>query len=285
MKYPPEIEAFTKKLEQEKLSTNTINVYRRAANRWLQQGITNATSFRRWAERTITDQTPVGTVLQTRAAGQRWLAFCGEDTSEMLDLVAKRRYQQNAFRESLSAEDLEVLIEAIDASAIPEPSKTILRLLPRTGLRIEEACTLPRTAILKDKRGRLAVVVKGKGSKVRTIPLTDAAERLITASVRNAASVGSPWVFPSPQTPSRHVQAGTVRRQMMLLRDQWRDEDSALVDVSPHVLRHTAATIMLENGVDLSSIQQILGHSSIETTTRYAHPSDTMLRDALEKIK
>jgi site-specific recombinase XerD len=273
------LDAFASHLEAQGRSAATVRTYVSQARGWLQADVDDVDTLREWLHKRITAQTPQGTVTAVRGAARAWCAWQGwPDT----DLTPRVRYQQGSYREALTHDELSALLAAIDESDVREPSRTVLRLLPRTGLRIGEAVSLPRSA-MQMHAGRIPVlVVRGKGSKTRTVPLSTAAKALLDAWLAVAPS--STWIFPSPQDAARHLDDSTVRKALETLRERWADEGSTLATVSPHVLRHTAATKLLSAGVALVTIQRVLGHSSIETTTRYLHPGVGDMADALERL-
>jgi integrase/recombinase XerD len=139
------------------------------------------------------------------------------------------------------------------------------------GLRIHEACTL-KPADIDSARG-LIHVREGKGKKAREVML---AERLLE-QLREYWRISRPqgeWLFPSNASPERPVNDRTVREAV----------SQAVVaarlkrKVTPHLLRHSFATHMLEMGTDLRLIQMLLGHSSFRSTQRYAQLQTEYLR-------
>lgn len=132
-----------------------------------------------------------------------------------------------------------------------------------TGLRRGEQYGLKWSEVSLD---RAVVTVTGKGAKRRTVPINDAAREAFWQLHR--ASLGSPLVC---RGSSRWWFAAAVRR-------------AGLCDLRWHDLRHTFASRLVMSGVDIRTVQQLLGHSSIATTMRYAHVSEGHLRAALEKL-
>jgi integrase/recombinase XerD len=136
-----------------------------------------------------------------------------------------------------------------------------------SGLRISEAVALQVSDV--DSKRMLLRVEQGKGAKDRYAMLSPALLSILKAYFRIVRPAGS-WLFPS-WDPKNHLSAGAVQTAC---RRAW--ERSGLGKrVSPHVLRHSFATHLLENGTDSRVIQALLGHSRIETTARYIEVSPT----------
>ena len=153
--------------------------------------------------------------------------------------------------------------------------RALLELLYGCGLRASEACTVRvRDVDLEGRRVR----VTGKGDKQRVVPLGERARSAIDRYLRKGRphlvrNVGSPALFVSvrgrPLRPSdvRRALASALRRE-------------GLPSRSPHALRHSFATHLLEGGADLLSIQELLGHASVATTQVYTHVSVRHLKSA-----
>jgi site-specific recombinase XerD len=146
-----------------------------------------------------------------------------------------------------------------------------------TGIRVGELCRLRIDDLSPDAA---SIRVHGKGSRDRIVYITDAALRarlrtMIEKRRESDALCGSLFLNRNglPMKPQsirsrlrRHaVDVGLSRR------------------VTPHMLRHTAATLLIETGVDIRIVQRLLGHSSIATTEIYTHVSDEALRTTLER--
>ena len=156
----------------------------------------------------------------------------------------------------------------------------LLEVLYATGLRVSELVTLPRSAATRDAR---MIVVRGKGSKERLVPLNDASRQAMAdyltamqaqTGAKSKASVASKWLFPS------FGESGHLTRQHFArdLKDLAVAAGLAARQVSPHVLRHAFASHLLHNGADLRIVQTLLGHTDISTTQIYTHVVEERLK-------
>jgi integrase/recombinase XerD len=155
---------------------------------------------------------------------------------------------------------------------------TAVSLMVATGIRVGELCRLTLDDLSPDGA---TCRVHGKGSRDRVVFVGDRALRrelrtLVTARRRAApAALGALFVnrHGAPMKPqSIRSRLRRYARQVGLTRR-----------VTPHMLRHTAATLLIETGVDIRFVQRLLGHSSIATTEIYTHVSDEALRTTLER--
>jgi site-specific recombinase XerD len=143
-----------------------------------------------------------------------------------------------------------------------------------SGLRISEAVSLKVCDV--DSQRMLLRLEHAKGAKDRYTMLSATLLSFLRAYFRILRPAG-PWLFPSPWDHQNHICAGTVQTAC---REAWQRSGFGK-RVSPHVLRHSFATHLLENGTDIRIIQALLGHSRIDTTARYAAVSPaTMSRTA-----
>lgn len=153
-------------------------------------------------------------------------------------------------------------------------ARAALELLYATGMRVSELLSLPRAAL----RARAEVmIIKGKGSKERMVPLSAAAKEAASALLA-ATGAESRWLF-----PGRDPKQPLTRQAFFLLLKQVALEaglDPARV--SPHVLRHSFASHMLARGADLRSLQMLLGHADISTVQIYTHIQTERLRKLVE---
>ena len=166
--------------------------------------------------------------------------------------------------EILTRDEVKSLIE----NAKSEKSKLIIELLYSSGIRVSECVNLKLTDLnLQEKTGWVRA---GKGGKDRLLILSDSfITRLNSFMPRFNSS--NPYLF---QTTKDHVSVRNVQKIIQRAARKANINKS----VSPHTLRHSFATHLLESGTDIRMIQVLLGHSSIATTERYAHVSSTELR-------
>jgi integrase/recombinase XerD len=165
----------------------------------------------------------------------------------------------------LSMEEVAQLL----AAAKPGRERMLLETAYGCGLRISELLGLQVTDI---DASRMVVTVRhGKGAKDRQVPLS---ARLLT-SLRAwwCTHRQKPWLFPG-KTPAGHLSDGMVQRlaQRVVARAQLRKKATL------HTLRHSYATHLLEAGVDVVTLQKLLGHSDLSTTARYLHLSTRQMQ-------
>lgn len=139
------------------------------------------------------------------------------------------------------------------------------------GLRITEVLTL-RPADIDSARG-LIHVREGKGKKAREVMLSEKLLELLRKYWRIARPQGE-WLFPSPVLPDKPINVRSVRNALY----QAVEAAHLKRKVTPHLLRHTFATHLLELGADMRLIQLLLGHSDCRTTERYARVRAEYLR-------
>lgn len=148
-----------------------------------------------------------------------------------------------------------------------------LLLLYETGLRVSELLALPRADLATESR---AIIVRGKGGRERMVPLSDAARA--AADTLIGFGPASAHLFPGRDPRRRLTRQGFDRVLLAACLAAGLDPDR----VSPHVLRHSFATHMLENGADLRHLQVLLGHADIATTQIYTHVQASRLAAALQ---
>lgn len=178
-----------------------------------------------------------------------------------------------ALPRALTLADTESLLDADLEGSFPERDRALFELLYATGLRVSEAAGLDVEDV--DFSARLARVL-GKGSKERIVPFGEAAaeslEEYLPARAARRRGYAGP-AEPSGGDPLFVNARGgrlTTRSMARLLKHRLRAAGLP-AEISPHALRHTFATHLLEAGADLRAIQELLGHASLSTTQKYTH--------------
>lgn len=181
----------------------------------------------------------------------------------------------------LTPEQMTALLEpAVPEPAAPGPQtataardRALLELIYGAGLRVSEAVALDRSQVLRGDDGLTSVrVVSGKGRKDRLVPAGEKAEQALAEYLPlrhllchpRTGFLDEAALFLSPR--GKRLGVRDVRRIL-----QARAQATGVPTVHPHALRHSYATHLLGSGADLRSIQQLLGHSNLSTTARYAH--------------
>lgn len=176
----------------------------------------------------------------------------------------------------LSLEEVDLLLAAPDLST-PRGlrDRALLDLLYATGLRVSELVSL-RPSDLNLEVGFLTCI--GKGDKQRIVPVGEQAVTSLQrylATGRNGILKGqsSPWLFPGGRGVSALTRVGFWK-----LLKGYAARAGVTRDVSPHVLRHSFATHLLDRGADLRAIQMMLGHAALSTTQIYTHVLEARLK-------
>jgi integrase/recombinase XerD len=180
---------------------------------------------------------------------------------------------------SMQASEVEALLSAPDrTTAEGLRDGAMLELLYATGLRVSELIHVKIEDVIMDA-GFLRTF--GKGSKERIVPFGDAARDAIVAYIERGRSE-------FVKQPDEHLFL-SMRGRAMSRQSFWMKivryarQAGIPAHISPHVLRHSFATHLLENGADLRSVQMMLGHSDISTTQIYTHVSRARLQRMYEQ--
>ncbi len=176
----------------------------------------------------------------------------------------------------LNIDEVTTLVEApAGSNLLPARDRAILETLYSCGIRVSELTGLNVGGVDLDGK---TVRVLGKGGKERIVPLGSQAAQALEAyvSARND---------PSPETPLfLNARGGRLtRRSVARIIDRYILHLATMKKVSPHTLRHTFATHLLEGGADLRAIQELLGHASLSTTQKYTHVTIDRLLEVYDK--
>lgn len=181
----------------------------------------------------------------------------------------------------LSVEEIDAMIAQIDLSKQEgHRNRAIIEMLYGSGLRVSELVTL-KLSNMYFKEGYM--LVEGKGSKQRLVPISDEALKqfALWKEDRNMLDVKPEYVdFAFVNRYGR----GLTRSMIFHIIKVLAQEAGIKKTISPHTLRHSFATHLLQNGADLRVIQQLLGHESITTTEIYTHIDIRDLRAAILKF-
>lgn len=180
----------------------------------------------------------------------------------------------------ISSVELERLLHAPDGEDVKSlRDKAMLEMLFSTGLRVSELCSLSR--YLDWSRDEISV--RGKGGKIRPVFISPGAKRAIQAYLKKRTDTDDALFVHFGQGAKRAESEGVSQRlsQRSVERIVKHYAVKAGIDkrVTPHTLRHSFATDLLQNGADLRSVQALLGHANIATTQVYTHVTDKHLKD------
>jgi integrase/recombinase XerD len=195
------------------------------------------------------------------------------------DLQAPRAWA--ALPKFLDLEDVDKLLAVPDTST-PRGlrDKALIEVLYATGLRVSELVAVRPNDLHLDE-GYLTCV--GKGDKERIVPLGQDAVHWVRKYVSDGrprlARRGSPWLFVNARDGGALSRVGFWK-----VLKEYGVKAGVTRELSPHVLRHSFATHLLERGADLRSIQMMLGHSDLSTTQIYTHVLEARLRTVYDKF-
>ncbi|MEV6635522.1 tyrosine recombinase XerC [Actinoplanes sp. NPDC051470] len=204
----------------------------------------------------------------------------GDDAGAMLSSPRAHRDLPTVLRSDQAAELVEAPAAAVTddpvAAAIELRDRAVLEVLYATGIRVSELCGLDLSDI---DDGRRVLRVFGKGAKERTVPYGLPAQRALDGW----RDRGRPRLTTQREALFVGLKGGrlqqTVVRRIVAAAAQAR----GLPHTSPHDLRHSAATHLLDGGADLRAVQDLLGHSSLSSTQIYTHVSTERLRAAFKQ--
>jgi integrase/recombinase XerD len=217
------------------------------------------------------------------AALKAFYRFCESEGLLAVNLAENlslpRRWQR--LPKSLSDAEIEQLLKpAIEATPVALCNQAILELAYACGLRLSELCHVRLEQLHLDVG---FVTVIGKGNKERVVPLG----RIAAAALHRYLESGRPKLVTRRSTAAVFL---TGRGTAFARRTMWRRIKDCVKhagierNVTPHMLRHSFATHLLEHGADLRVIQELLGHASIGTTEIYTHVTGARLLEVHQKF-
>jgi len=167
-----------------------------------------------------------------------------------------------------------------DNDLIAARNRAMLEMLISTGMRISELTKVKKNQL--NERGRL--FIKGKGKKERFVYLTPRAQKFIDEYLKERGEDDYPYLF----IPFRGKNASKKEKRISTnyLQEkikEYRERANIETPISAHSLRHAFATYLAESGANAAAIQTLLGHESLDTTTRYVQPSDKFAEKSHEK--
>ena len=200
------------------------------------------------------------------------------DSDPAADLVAPK--QPARLPKALTIEQVERLLAATDGD---EPAalrdKALIELLYATGARISEAVALNVDDLLGDAGTTEVVRLFGKGGKQRIVPVGSFARAALDAYLVRARPVLSPRGRATPALFLGMRGARLSRQNAWLLLRSAAERAQLDLEISPHSMRHSFATHLLQGGADVRVVQELLGHASVATTQIYTRVTADALRD------
>ncbi len=180
---------------------------------------------------------------------------------------------------TISYQQIDILFQTVDVETVfGVRDRAMMELFYSSALRLSELCGLNEKDIHFPTR---QLLVRGKGKKERVIPVTKTAlkwiEKYLSQTERKKTQKDREALFLNRW--GRRLTSRSVDR----IFKQYIHKANLPSDITPHTIRHTIATHWLEEGMDLKTIQSLLGHSSLSTTTIYTHVSTKLKKEVYDK--
>ena len=200
--------------------------------------------------------------------------YIESDPSELLDMPKKELHLPDV----LTVEEINAMVAQIDLSSNEgHRNRAIIEMLYGSGLRVSELVNLQLSNMYRQEGYML---IQGKGSKQRLVPISPEAEKWFQFWMEDRAHLDIKPQFKDIAFLNRYGRQLT-RAMIFTIIKRLTAAAGIHKTVSPHTLRHSFATHLLQNGADLRIIQQLLGHENITTTEIYTHVDIQDLRQAI----
>lgn len=175
----------------------------------------------------------------------------------------------------LSVSEVEKLLEQPSLNDLKgQRDKAMLELLYATGIRVTELVSL----VITDVNVNAGHIKVKKKNKERIIPISNTALRYLKDYIENAR----PLLIKTEDEQSLFINTNgqkMTRQGFWKILKQYKDEAKIEKELTPHTIRHSFAVHMLQNGAELKSVQELLGHTDVASTMMYTHVADLKLRD------
>jgi integrase/recombinase XerD len=254
------------------LSPHTIEAYRRDVTSFCRQNGEVLDFLRRLKE----EEYATSSICRALVAVKMFFRFLKKeglvDNDPTLYLDSPKLWQ--LIPEVLTTVEVTRLLAMPDVTEeVGTRDKAILQVIYASGLRVSELCGLNITDV-----DDTFVRVRGKGNKERIVPIAKSAIEAVDDYLHRFRQDGEGPLFVSSK--GKRIDRITVWARVKF----YGKKAGIAKEISPHTLRHSFATHLLENGADLRVIQEMLGHANIGTTDRYTHVSQKHLHDAFAKF-
>lgn len=269
------IDAFIERVwSEDGLAERTLEAYRRdleALSRWLGAQGLNLRSARRQHLSAYHGSQPVAvrSLARRQSAFRRFYAHLARSEPGFDDptLLIERPKTPRSLPKALAEREIEGLLDAPDVTTtLGLRDRAMLELMYASGLRVSELVELPLSA-LNLRQG--VVRVTGKGGKDRLVPIGEVAAERIEAYLATARPVLAKGRQPRALFLSNRGEGMTRQMFWTLVKRHASTVGIVPKRISPHVLRHSFATHLLNHGADLRALQMLLGHSALSTTQIY----------------
>jgi len=205
----------------------------------------------------------------------KFLAINGKTEKNPLDFMSSPKPEKK-FPEFLTGSEMTELLAVNEATA---REKALIEMLYSTGVRIEELMSL---SINKIDFFSNAITVRAKGNRERVVPVGEPALKAMMDYINERKASGLTYHHTSPAFLNSHGKRLSQREARRIF-NKMLSKAGVKKKASPHTLRHTFATHILDEGCDLKSVQEMLGHKNISTTQRYTHITVESLKKIYKK--
>lgn len=199
------------------------------------------------------------------------MGICEKNIARLLEPIKLHNKEKTC----LSDSEVKELISAITNPTV----KVIVQTLYYTGMRISECLSLEKCDVILSSNIGIIHIRKAKGSKERSLPIGNKLNEILKEYISvNPVNPTSNYFFHS--TKSKKISSSFINK---CLHNATKNLDWTR-NISAHMLRHSFATKLVASGIDIPTIQKILGHNNIKTTSIYCHVELSELSDALELL-
>ena len=271
-------------------SLNTIQSYKRDVSQYINYLNTNGiTDISKTTKTTVltyllnlqSQGKATSTVSRTLASLRSFYLFITQSGTKMKDPTQNLEapHVEKKLPQILSTQEVDLLLEQpslSDTKGIRD--KAMLELLYATGIRVSELISLN----INDVNLSIGFLKCKSGKKERIIPIGHIAKAALKNYIENARDK----LLSSPEIEILFVNRNGLslsRQGFWKIIKQYGKQANIASDITPHTLRHSFAAHLLENGADLKSIQEMLGHSDISSTQVYSHLMKTKIKDVYSK--
>ena len=219
--------------------------------------------------------------IATLRSFHKWLERSGHTSTNPMTLIRSPK-QPKRLPKAITVDQIERLLAAPDANdLLGARDRAILEALYSTGMRVSEVVGLNRGDL---NEGGECVHIRGKGKRERVAPMgghamTAMRNYLKLLEAEKASLPSGPTAPLFINKNGTRLSTRSVRRKVA----KYLQQVGLDPDISPHTIRHSFATHMLDNGADLRSVQELLGHQSLSSTQVYTHLTSGRMREAYDK--